>query len=740
MIRPNALRHIALSGLILPAMLLPAIAVAQTATTGDIAAPDTAAEAASGDIIVTAQRREQKLQDVPVAVTAFGADQLKGNNVESMQDIATRTPGLSVSQVDPINQNFAMRGIGTAAGISQNAGGDPSVVVFVDGVYAGRGGTPDIDSLDLERVEVLRGPQGTLFGKNAIGGLVQFISRKPSADPSFHIEGTYGNYNRYSMVTYGNTPITDKIFLSVGFSHKQRDGFEYNETTGNRVNNENLTTGRAALRFVPTDNLDIILRGDYSDQNQLGNPRHNICDASFAGGVHCAGINPDPRVVNAYTDGYIKRFTQSYSAEINWTVPIGTITSLTAVRKVDFKFLTPFFSNPINPPNQIESTDFGHEWDTQFSQELRLAFTGFGDRLHGQTGIYYLHENNNRIEGQIQDFATPALTGTAIYPQYVKARSFAVFGQLDYEIAPNFTATAGARMTWEHKEGEFAGFKVSGPGLPPPLGSLAGYDVTGAKSWSAFTPRFALNWKVAPDVMFYGSVARGYKSGGFQGLSGTAAGAATPYDPELAWGYEAGAKTQWFDRRLTFNLALFRTDYKNLQVSQLVPLCCVVVSNAAKAKIQGVEVEAIARPFPGFEIDGSYSYLDAKFISYNIPGQNYTGNELPRSPKNKFNIGAQYDLMASDWRIRTRADYSWVSNAYFDASNIPQQLWPSHENLDARISVRAPGKAWELSVWGKNLTNTLVPNYVTYFGPYRQTLVPYAPPRTYGMSLSFDIN
>jgi len=676
------------------------------------APPAAPAEAqAAGDIIVTAQRREQRLQDVPVAVTAFGADQLKSNNIESVQDIATRTPGLSIGQVDPINQNFSMRGIGSASGISQNAGGDASVVVFVDGVYAGRGGIPDLDSLDLERVEVLRGPQGTLFGKNAIGGLVQFVSRRPSADPSFHIEGGYGNYNRYSILAYGNTPITDTTFLSVGFSHKQRDGFEYNETTGNRVNNENLTTGRVALRFVPTDALDIVLRADWADQNQLGNPRHNNCNTAFAGGVHCAGINPDPRTVNAYTDGYIKRFIQTYSAEINYDTPLGKLTSVTAVRKVDFRFLTPFFSNPVNPPNQIESTDFGHEWDNQLSQELRLAFNAFGNKLHGQTGIYYLREHNNRIEGQIQDFATPAISGTAIYPQYARARSFALFGQVDYDILPTLTATVGARMTWEHKEGEFAGYKVSGPGLPPPLGSLAGYDVHGAKSWKAFTPRFA----------------------------GTAAGAATPYDPEFAWGYEAGAKTQWFDRKLTFNLALFRTDYKDLQVSQLIPLCCVVVSNAAKARLQGVEVEAVARPFAGFQLDGSYSYLDAKFTAYSIPGQNYTGNQLPRSPRNKFNVGAQYELPLGDWSAKARVDYAWVGDAYFEASNIPQQLWPAHENLDARVSLRAPGKAWELSVWGKNLTDALVPTYVTYFGPYQQTLVPYAPPRTYGVTLAFDM-
>src|SRR3546814_5424517 len=170
-------------------------------------------------------------------------------------------------------------------------------------LYAGRGGTPDLDTLDLERVEVLRGPQGTLCGKNAIGGLVQFVSRKPDDETSFYFDGTYGNYSRVGITARGNLPLSDKIFLSAGVAHKQRDGFEYNETTGNDVNDLNLTTGRLALRFVPTDTLDIILRADVSHQDQKGNPRHNNCDATFDGGIHCVGINPDPRVVDAYIDG-----------------------------------------------------------------------------------------------------------------------------------------------------------------------------------------------------------------------------------------------------------------------------------------------------------------------------------------------------------------------------------------------------------------------------------------------------
>ncbi len=692
------------------------------------------------EIIVTAQRVEENLQDAPVAVTAFSAAALERSNVETLDDVAIRTPGFSMGKVDPIQQNFAIRGIGSAQGISQNAGGDPSVVLFVDGIYAGRGGAPDLDALDLERVEVLRGPQGTLFGKNTIGGLVQFVTRKPDDEPALRIQGQLGNYDRRAINVRGNLPINETLALAGGVSIKKRDGYEFNETTGNRVNNEDLKTAHAALRFTPSDTLDVVLAFDVTDQDQKGNPRDNVCPTSFNNGVHCVGVNPDPRITNAYTDGVMRRLLKTYRAEVNWETPIGTLTSLTGWRDVKLNYVTPFFANPVNPPTQIESTETGYEKDQQFSQEVRLAFDLMDERLRGQVGAYFLVEDINRTAWLLQQFPAPAQTGFATYPQDVESKSTALFGQLSYDILPNLTATVGARMTWEEKEGRFIGQKISGPGRPPPLGAVD-YDVTADEKWEAFTPRFALDWKPTDDILLYASAARGFKSGGFQGTAGTAASQSTPYDPEFAWSYEAGAKTQWLDNRLRLNLALFKTDYKDLQVSQLVPLCCVVVGNAATAKIEGAELEFVVRPFDGFQIDGSYAWLNAKFESFaNGATANFSGNRLPRSPEDKVNIGVQYDTeLAGGWGVLARVDYSNQSKMYFEASNIPQQKQEGYINWDGRIAVSSPDDRWEVAVWGKNLSDELVATYVTYFGLFRQTLVPYQPPRTYGVTLTWKM-
>jgi len=702
-----------------------------------VAASPAAAQAQGtevSELVVTAQRVEENIQQVPIAVSAFSSAALERQSIETIQDIALRTPGFSAGAVDPIQTNFAIRGIGSAFGISQNAGGDASVVVFVDGVYAGRGGTPDIDALDLERVEVLRGPQGTLFGKNTVGGLIQFVSKKPSATPSLRIEGQYGNYDRRQLNARGNLPISDKVFLSLGGSLKLRDGYEFNETTRHDVNDQDLKTATVALRLLPSEDLDIVLAADFTDQDQRGNPRHNICDASFQGGIHCVGINPDPRVVNAYIDGYLRRWLQTYRGEINYTTPFGTLTSITAYRASTLNFRTVFFSNPVNPPAQIESTQTDHEKNKQFSQEVRLSFDAMDGRLKGQVGAYYLNEDNNRIEDLRQDFPAVAQTGIATFPQAVKGRSWAIFGQASYAITDQLTATVGLRQTWERKRGHFIGRKVSGPGQPPPLG--ADYDVRARKSWDALTPRFALDYQVTPDALVYASATRGFKSGGFQGIAGTAASQSTPYDPEFAWSYETGAKTQWLDGRLRLNAAIFRTDYEDLQVSQLVPLCCVVVGNAATAKIRGAELEFTVQPIAGLQFDGSYARLHAEFTSFaNGATANFTGNDLPRSPKDKVHLGAQYTFDVEGWNVLGRVDYTNQSKMYFEASNIPTQKQEGYINVDGRISVTSPDKRWEVAVWGKNLTDELVATYVTAFAPYRQVLVPYSPPRTYGVTL-----
>jgi iron complex outermembrane receptor protein len=726
----RAVAMAALSG----AWLLPIPAAAQVANP-DEPGPERVASRAIEAVVVTAQRVEQNLQDVPVAVSAYDEETLWVNRMNTMADIAQRTPSFTATEVNPGEPNLAIRGIGTE-GINSNAGGDASVVLFVDGVYIGRGGAAPLELYDLERVEVLRGPQGTLFGKNVVGGAVSLTSRKPSFDDSFvDVTGTFGNHDRVELLGRFNHAFSETFAVSGAVASLRRDGYSANETTGNRVDDAESAGGRLSFRYAPSELLDVLVTVDHVDQDQRGQPRDNVCDASLNGGIHCVGVNPDPRRVNAFDDGYLRREATGITANLDYDIEWGTLTSVTAYRTADYAHADAFFSNPINPPTQIESFNENLEDSEQFSQEFRLSFDAWNARLRGVTGVYYLFEEIQRNEILVQTFPVPAVTGTGSFPQDVQASSFALFGQADYDMTDKLTLTAGARMTWEEKDAEVAGILVEGPGLPPPLAEE--YAVEADENWSAFTPKLAMSYQINDDAMAYVSAARGFKSGGFQGTAGTAASAVTAYDPEYAWSYEIGAKTEWLENSLRLNAAAFYIDYDDLQVSQLVPLCCVVIGNAATAEIQGVEVEALYRPLPRWDVNVSYSWLDAEFESFASGATaDHSGNTLPRAPENKWNVGTQYEWDVGELGVLlARLDWTHQSKIYFEASNTPLEVQDGYDVVDARLSLRAHDDAWEVAVWGKNLDDELIKNHVVAFAPFQQELNTYLPPRTYGVTL-----
>ena len=687
------------------------------------------------EIIVTAQKTAQDVQTVPIAVTAFTEEQLRVNRMEAMVDVAQRTPGFVATEVNPAEPNLVIRGIGSE-GIDSNAAGDASVVTFIDGVYIGRGGGANLDLLDLERVEVLRGPQGTLFGKNVVGGLVHLVTRKPSEDDFVDVSATFGNEDRVEFRSRFNKALSENVFLAGAIGSRRHDGYSRNQTTGRDVDDEDILAARASLRYLPSESLELLLTADVTRQDQAGKPRDNDCDPAFQGGVHCVGVNPDPRTMNAVIDGHLDRDVEGISAEVNWTAPFGTVTSITAYRQAEFDFEDPFFSNPVNPPAQIESINRNLEDSSQFSQELRLAFSALDERLDAIAGVYFLYEEIDRDERLDQRFPAPAQTGRASFPQDVESDSTAVFGEIGFDITSTLRAIAGARWTWESKDVRVQGILLEGPGLPPPL--AVPFDVDASESWDAFTPRFVLQWTLFDDAMLYASAARGFKSGGFQGTAGTAESAVTAYDPEYAWAYEVGAKTRWLEDTLQVNIAAFRIDHEDLQVSQLVPLCCVVIGNAAEAQIDGWEVEVVAKPLPGLDVNASYAALDAEFDKFEagVTADN-SGNTLPRAPKRKFNLGLQYTWpVANLGEAFVRVDWTDQSKIYFEASNTPLEVQGGYDLLDARAALRSPDGTWEVALWGKNLGDDLVKTHVVAFGPFRQELNTYQAPRTYGMTVS----
>jgi iron complex outermembrane receptor protein len=691
------------------------------------------------EVTVTAQKREQNLQDVPIAITVFDAETLRFNDIANLEEIAERTPNFVMTSVNPAEPNFYIRGIGTE-GLNSNAAGDPSVVMFVDGVYVGRAGGSNLDMFDLERVEVLRGPQGTLFGKNAVGGLIHMVSARPSEEFDARLQATVGNLNRLDFRGMATGPISDSVSGKVAFSSRTRDGFVLNETTGTETHNENVQSVRGALLFKPNEDLDILISADITQQDQEGKPRTNLCNVPTYAGPRCEGINPDPLIVNAVTDGHLDREVWGALAQIDWQTGIGMLTSITAYREADVDFEDAFFSNPISS-TQIESINRNVEESDQFTQEFRLASTAVDNRMNWVVGLYYLKENVTRVEMLDQRFAAlaPFLEGQAAWPQDVTTKSTALFAQLDFAITEKLVLTVGGRQTWEEKD-VLLGAKLISGGSPPPWNQ--DYLVSTEEDWSEFTPKIVLDYSVNDNLMFYGSAANGFKSGGFQGTASTPESAATPYDPETAWAYELGGKSQWLENQLRINVALFQIDHKDLQVSELIPACCVVIGNAADAETKGVEIEFVLAPTPGLEFTGNYSYLKAEFTDFaEGASADNTGNTLPRSPKNSWYLAGDYNWsMGNFGSARIHVDWSYQDDIFFEASNTPNEVQEAYHLWNARLAFMDPENNWELTFWGKNLGNELIKTHIVAFPPYSQELVIYQPERTYGVSLTWMMN
>ncbi|MDH3643905.1 MAG: TonB-dependent receptor, partial [Gammaproteobacteria bacterium] len=404
--------------------------------------------AAIEEVVVTARKREEDMQSVAVAVSVFDSESMRVNSITGLEDIAQRTPSFVWSETGAANPHLFIRGIGTE-GPSTYAGGDPSVVVMVDGVYIGRISGANTDLFDLERVEVLRGPQGTVYGKNAVGGVVNVISKRPSSEPEVQVEASLGNLDRMNLKGYVSGPLSDTVAAKLAVSSLNRDGFVKNEETGSDLWDEDSTSIRAGLLFTPNDELEAMLTVESIRERESGAPRDIIEDGTFNGGVH-AITNPDPRVVNAPMDSFFDRDILGLTLQVDYEMEIGNLTSITAYRDTEAEWRHPFFGNPVTATT-IESTSDNIEDFTQFSEELRLASHAGDGALDWAVGVYYFSADIDRIVNLNQEFAAflPFLGGILEYDQTIKTESWAVFGEIDYQLTDQLQLNIGARYTTE---------------------------------------------------------------------------------------------------------------------------------------------------------------------------------------------------------------------------------------------------------------------------------------------------
>jgi iron complex outermembrane receptor protein len=765
------MKTIALHGSVAVLALIAATpARAADRTAADEATADAAdAEYSAEPIVVTARHREEQSQDVPVAISVVDSGALERTGNFTLNQIQQLVPSLQIASFNPRNSNINIRGLGANSSISVD-GLEYGVGFYLDGVYYGRPAQSQFDLVDLAQIEVLRGPQGTLFGKNTTAGAINVTSREPSFDPELTAEGSLGNHDYHQVRLSASAPIVaDKVAVRLSLADTHRGGFLLNRYDFSKAQDYDNFSIRGQVLIKPADDVKIRLIGDYSRQKQHaslslidgyyttyadGTPIANsFLDRVARFGYTPASSDAFDRVGDANSPFRANMKSYGVSGQVDWDLGPVTLTSITAYRWWDW-----------DPQNDIDATSLSvntiaetRNRQRQFSQELRVASNGH-HTIDYQFGLFYFWQvvRGYARTGYGKDFAAwnlPASTPAATLATLTQAltgieadsysdprtKSYAAFGQADWHITDALTLTAGLRYTHEDKQGSFTRFLAPNSGGNIALLTdaqkaqfqLSDLSFSAKTKADALTGLVTLGYKITPDVLVYGTYSRGNKSGG---LNVTAGGIVQPVvNPEKVDSFELGLKSQFLDRRLTANLAAFYTqirDYQanvSLQVGQTTATTQ-YIANIPKVRSQGVEADLAFAPTDRLSFTASAAYTDAKFIDYRnapqrteltIPGtlpiQDLSGRRLPGVSKFAYSLSADASQpVGASLEAYGHADYLHRSSFNSNASLSIYGVVPAYGVLNGRIGLRTSDGVYDFSFWVRNLTNE---KYYTSRGP-----------------------
>ena len=720
LIRSTAWRTAMATTSLIVSSAVPGLVHAQEAPGAAAPAEEAAVE---GEILVTANRRLERPRDVPVTISVFSGEELANKGIESIADIGAVTPGVQFNTIVGYAVPF-IRGVGST---STGPGFENPIAVYIDGVYIAGQGASLLSLANIEAIEVDKGPQGTLFGRNATGGAIQIRTLTPSFEFKGNASVGYGNYNDVTASGYVTGGLSDSLAadLAVSFRH-QGDGYGTNLTTGNDFERADEFVARGKLLFKPTDATEITLAADYA--KTIGRPALLPYPGSKPTG------NRPPAAYRR--DGYgadPRSEVKQWGVALNIRQELGPVDliSITAYRQGDFHsiFANTFTDDPA-ATFQIDTI----EPHRQFSQELQLQSNGTGP-FSWTLGAYYFRERASL--GEPTFFTGGSMGGllNAIDVPDSTISSPAVFGQATWEILPGTKLTGGLRYTWERKRLVFQNF-ITFPGGDP----IQTVDSDQAETFRRATWRLALTHELNDEMTVFASYNRGFKSGGFN----TAAG--NTFAPEQVDAYEGGLKAEIFGRKLRFNVSGFYYDYSNMQVTSY-PLGVLQVTNGGKSEIYGVDVDFAAPITPEFTMSGGFEALHVQFTRFeNAPqtipqpgggniqvgGLDASGNDLPKAPKVSFNAGATYEKQLDAGTLKANILWSYNDGWFADADNRLTQA--NYTLLNASLGFEL-NNGVGIRAWGKNLTDT---NYGTVISALTTSdYIQYAPPRTYGVTLSY---
>jgi len=728
---------------------------------GFLSVPGVSAQVQLEEVMVTAQRRAESLQDVPVSVSALNAELIRDADITNLADVATRVPSLTFSPFAPGQTIISLRGVSSN---DDGAGTDNSVAVFLDDVYIGGVAAIDFDLFDLESVEVLRGPQGTLFGKNAIGGVINNRSTKPDTEAARgRLEATLGNYKQRNIRGFVSGPLHENLAGKLTFSSRQNDGFVKNIVLNKRQKDQDVQSVRGQLLYH-RDDFEALFTTEFTTEDVEDMGRIPAVNGSAPlVDIHRA-LGGDRDHVTNPIDGFSDRESIQFSLRMARQFDSGELLSITGYR--DFSSRWHMDSTGVAydtgvPPNCSEPGDTSCNLDgvnddideevEAFSQEFRWA-SNLDGAYNFVAGLFYLNEKTHRIEafhltrglGEQDVGAVDIGPPPGVSDQDNETNSYAAFGQFSWDLSDRLVFNFGARYTYEEKDienrSEF-GFIIED-----------NFDASLSENWNDLSLKGSLDYRVNEDVLVYASIAEGFKSGGFPAAPFSAE-VFQPIDPEEALSYEVGSKLDLFDR-LRVNASAYFFDYSDIQVQRFGDDCSTAgemagtcrprifgifqTLNAGDAEVKGMELEFTWLVSDAFTLSGMYSYTDSAFddgtVLINGAGdpQDISGQELNRTPDNKYSLSAEYVYpVPAGGELKARADYRYTD---FNRQDIfaDQSNQPSFGVADARISWVGARENWELGLWCKNLTDKEYIAHSYIVGP--GTIVVFGPPRTWGVT------
>ncbi len=726
-------KNLAIIGAALPLLLgsVSGIALAQgTASSGVIE-----------EVIVTAQKRAESLQNVPISMAVFSANMIEKKNISTISNLAEFTPSLNIAQTIPSRVRIRIRGVGSR---KFDVGAEGSIGVFVDEIYMPRFSGLSAALLDVERIEVLKGPQGTLFGRNTPGGAISIITQKPKENFEGFLEAGYGNKD--SFLVRGSATgavVPDKLRLRLSAGYEDKGGFASNATTGHSEDRKS-TAARLQVAVLPTDRLTINASVEFTKVKQ---------DTVFAKATHfplllqSPIIHTDPRSLDPRSDrlnldGVVDQKAVRTKLRMDWTGDAVALTSLTGYQHTKLYQSLDFDYTSLNVGNTVTN-----EKSDTFSQELRISSVDGGsatlnNRLQWLGGVYYYHDIAHRTDSfiwgadSLSVFLAHGPTSVTNTPGVdITTESIAAFGQLTYALASKLDLTVGGRYTQDKKTFTLTGVTTA-PGVPP---LKADYVFSDDRTWKSFDPKVTLTLHLSDKVMTYATYSRGFKSGGVQFAGLVESVARQVYNPEHLNAYEIGLKSDLLDGSLRMNVAAFLYDYKDLQQQKVLIIDgspSPLTTNAASSKIKGIDLDVLWIPVKPLTLRLAYSYLDAKFNSFlfdPINNIDYSGNTMPSSPKHSLSVGGSYDVaLHNGWGVTLSTDWFWTDQFNFDPDmNDVLTRQDAYLTGSAQVELASPDDRYSITGYVTNITDKLYASSVTRQGP--AVLRTYADGRRFGV-------